>query len=253
MAFDFNGTFNASQYQRFAAYARSQLQDVGARINHLAAEQQRIGVLTFAYDASGQPLAYTPQPVTSQLGQLLAIYEMLGGDAFYDLNVRLVTQPVVLLKGDETTPAQVLSNGEIMGQAGLADRGTAELMDQARGWLSDVLDGRKEQLERKIRRLIDYQDQLAAEQELLATITAGADVETSLEGIFAAMQAYLDDPTYRPVYDDKGKDPFGKMTYAPMLPYSSGPDRVPTDVYGKDAGDTGVVVPGEQAGSGSET
>ena len=245
MSFDFLGTFNRSQLDRLVAWSRAQVPDIGPRINHLAAEQDRLGVLVFSYDAAGRPLAYSPQPSDSQLGRLLAAYEILGGDAFYDLNIRSASQAVFLLRADETTPAQLLSNGEIMGTPGLGDRGTAELMVPLRAWMDDVLYARREYLERKIRRLIDYGEQLQQEQVALALKAAGVDLENSLENILAQLSALVDDPTYRPAYDDKGTDPFGKLTGAPLSPYSVGPNRSPATVYGKDSGDRGVVKPGE--------
>lgn len=245
MAFDFKGTLNQSQFNRFLAFAQAQLPDVAARLNHLAVEQSRLGVLAFSYDANGQPLAYSPQPANSYLGKLLASYEILGGDAFYDLNIRSMSQAVYLVRADETRPAQLMSNGEIVGTPGLGDRGTAELMDTARGWMADVLFSRREYLERKIRRCIDYGDQLQAEQNELLNVVADADQEGSLGYVLAEIQALIEDPTYRPAYDDQGADPHGKLTGAPLLPYSAGPKRTAGDVYGKDSGDRGVVKPGE--------
>lgn len=245
MSLDFKGTFNRSQFERFSAFARGQLGVVPARLKHLAAEQLRVGTLVFSYDANGKPLAYSPEPTTSYLGRLLAAYEILGGDAFYDLNVRSRAQAVFLIRGDETTPAQLMSNGEVVGTPGLGDRGTAELMGPARAWLDETLHRRREYLERKIRRLIDYADQLQMEQESLARIVLGVEAEGSLDNLLAQIQAYIDDPSYRPAYDDRGTDPDGKLTGAPLAPYSVGPDRAPTDVYGKDSGNRGVVKPGE--------
>lgn len=245
MSFDWKGTFNQSQFNRLIAWARAQVPDIGPRLNHLAAEQARLGVLVFSYDAAGRPLAYSPEPADSLLGRLLAAYEILGGDAFYDLNIRSGKQAVFLVRADETTPAQLLSNGEIMGTPGLGDRATAEVLEPLRGWMGDVLYARREYLERKIQRIIDYGEQLQQEQATLALMVAGVEVEGSLENLIAQAQALIDDPTYRPAYNDKGSDPFGKLTGAPLSPYSVGPDRSPTTVYGKDSGDRGVVKPGE--------
>jgi hypothetical protein len=244
MAFDWKGTFNKSQFDRFASFARSQVKDIPARIAYLVSEQIRVGTLVFSYDANGRPIAYTPDPVDSYLGKLLAVYEILGGDTLLDLNVRSLKQPVYPIKADETLPSQLLSNGEIMSQPGLADRATAYYMDQARDWMQNVVEARKEYLERKIRRLLDYSEQLQQEQLLLALMVEKTSVEGSLENTLSEIQQLIDDPTYRAAYDDRGADPQGKLTHAPHLPYSTGPNRAPTEVYGKDTGSTGVVKPG---------
>jgi hypothetical protein len=152
-------------------------------------------------------------------------------------------QPVFLLRGDETRPAQLMSNGEVVGQPGLADGESAELMTQAFDWLRAVHEHRRGRLERKLLRALDYSDQLQAEIELLGLIPMPDDTEGSLENTIARIEQLFSDPSYRAVWDDFGKDPLGKQIYAPFLPYSSGPEREPSDLYGRD--ETGAVVPGD--------
>jgi hypothetical protein len=243
VAHEFLGTFNKSQHDRFVAFAKAQTEDILGRITHLTAEQFRIGKLAFSYDSGGSPLGYVPQPQNSYIGRLLACYEILGGDPKHDLNIRSMAQPVFLLAGDETKPAQLLSNGEVMGAPGLADGDSAVLVQAARAWLPDVLQYKRDYLERKIRRMLDYSDQLQAEITLLQTIVAAKETDGSLEFIFDQVNQLLSDPTYRAIYDDKGKDPLAKKVYAPFKPYLGGPDVVPSDNYGRDV--NGTTAPGE--------
>lgn len=253
MAYDFKGTFNASQFQRFVAFAKAQKADVAGRITHLAAEKARIGALDFHFDAQGIPTTYVPED-NSYIGKLVAAYEVLGGDPFYDLNVRTKAQAVYMTTGDVATPAQLMSNGEVIPKLGLADAVSAELMDDARGWIDEALQYKRDYLERKIRRALDYADQLEAEIASLTQIMSAASVSGSLENTFKLITNYINDPNYRAIYDDGGKDPWGKLTHAPFKPYSAGPDRAPDDFYGRDTGTTGALVPGQTvSGKGTGT
>jgi len=244
VAYDFKGSFNASGFKRFAAFAEAQMADLGGRITHLATEQIRIGALSFAFDGQGVPTTYVPDD-DSYIGKLVAAYEVLGGDPFFDLNIRTRDQAVFLKEGDGGTPAQVMSNGEIMGLPGKADAQSAELMDNARAWMEDVLDYKRDYLERKIRRAVDYAEQLQDEILALTLIASSADVEGSLDNVFGLINQLISDANYRAIYDDKGKDAQMKLAGAPLAPYSAGVDRAPDDLYQKDAGDTGVLGPGE--------
>ncbi len=153
MAFDWLGTFNRSQLDRFLAFARTQLPLVDARIQHLEAEQNRLGVVSFRY-YQGIPKEFIADPAESYIGKLLAAYEVLGGNPFHDLRARLRTDPVFAIRGSETTPTQFMSNGEVIGARGLADAVSAELMRQGKTWLADILSYRFNGLERKIRRMM---------------------------------------------------------------------------------------------------
>ena len=247
MAFDWLGTFNKSQFARFSAFVQDQLGDIAARLLHLKYEQQRVGVLTIQYDANGTPLKYDTGGRDTYIGKLLAAYEVLGGNVQFDLNVRTRDQAVFLLATDEMTPPQLMSNGEVMGQPGLNDATTANLVQAARAWLPGVLEYRREYLERKIRRMVDYVDQLQAEIDQLGVIQGDVTVDGSLANITKSVEDLYADKTYRAIYDDSGKDPHGKLTYAPFKPYSDegtkAGDRAPSDIYGRD--DSGAMVPGE--------
>ena len=248
MAYDFLGTFNKSQFERFATFARAQLLTVPLRLRHLVYEQTRIGSLSFTYDAGGIPLSFTPPSKTTYLGKLVAAYEVLGGQVKYDLQVRTLNQAVYLLAGTETSAPQLMSNGEVMSPKGLGDGRSAVLMQKAREWLYGPLQFRREYLEHKIRRAIDYTDQLQYEVDLLNKIGNEATTPNSLEFIFGQIGELFTDTQYRPIYDDKKKDEHAKLAYAPFYPYSTtgaDPANIPEDAagYGRDL--DGAKVPGE--------
>lgn len=226
MSFDFLGTFNKSQLDRFLAFARTQLPLVDARIQHLEAEQNRIGTVTFRYD-QGIPKEFIADPEESYLGRLLATYEVLGGNPFHDLRVRLRTDPVFAIRGSVTVPTQFMSNGEVIGAPGLADAPSGEIMRQARRWLEVTLNGRFDKLERKIRRALDYADELEREIKDLTLIKQGIEVEGSFEQLADQLVQLIADPNYRAIFDDAGKDPFGLTSYAPFSSYDATPSNDP--------------------------
>ena len=226
MAYDFLGTFNQSQFEDFLTFARSQLPYATARIRWLTAEMGRIGVVSFQYN-QGVPQGYAATPEDSYLGKLLSAYEVLGGNPFLNLRIRQRNQTVYIIQGSETEPAQYTSSGEVVGGKGLLDGPTAELMKVAKGWMDEVLQARFNRLERKIRRALDYRDQLEEEIRELQTIQLAAETEGSLEFIASQITEFINDPNYRAIYDDGGKDRFGLKTYAPFSSYDAGPPEDP--------------------------
>lgn len=226
MSFDWLGTFNRSQLDRFLAFARTQLPLVDARIQHLEAEQNRLGVVSFRYE-QGIPKEFIADPAESYIGKLLAAYEVLGGNPFHDLRVRLRTDPVFAIRGSETTPTQFMSNGEVIGARGLADAPSAEIMRLARGWLESTLIGRFDKLERKIRRALDYADELEREIANLKLIKQSVEIDGSFEQLADQLVQLISDPNYRAIFDDGGKDPFGLTTYAPFSSYDATPSNDP--------------------------
>ena len=224
MPFDWNGTFNKSQFDRFRLFARTQLKLISARIQHLEAEKFRIGEPIFRYGSDGAAIGYTADPDTSYVAKLLVAYEVQGGNPYLDLTIRLKKDPIYRLRGDQTNMSSLMSNGEAVGQAGLADSVSALAMQQAKEWLTATLDYRMGYLERKIRRALDYWDQLDSEVTLLKTIRSSADTPGSLEYIAADIAELFSDGTYRAIYDDHGKDERGALAYAPFSSYDSGPN-----------------------------
>lgn len=248
MAFDFLGTFNKSQLDRFLAFARTQLPLIDARIQHLSAELVRVGSVSFRYE-QGVPKEFVADSTDSYLGKLLTAYEVQGGNPFYDLRARTKNDPVYALRGSEATPVQYMSNGEVIGQRGLADATSAELMRSTRTWLNDTVRGRFDRLERKIRRMLDYADELQDEIDNLELIKQAAESEGSFENYATQLTQLISDPNYRAIFDDGGKDPFGLTSYAPFSSYdiveSTDPNVVARQAESPQRQNTGFVGPGE--------
>lgn len=249
MAHDYLGTFNRSQFERFLGFARSQLPLVQGRIQHAQAEIARVGTLTFRF-TNGVPAGFSASPSTSYIAKLLGAYEVLGGNPFIDLRLRQKSDPIFLVKGTETDGPQYMSNGEVVGAKGLSDAPTAELMHDARSWIDDSLYVRFERLERKLRRAMDYSDQLRSEVATLKTIQLAADVSGSLEFIASQVNQFLSDNNYRAVFDDNGSDKFGFNVYAPFSSYDVTPPGADSGVNRSSGSaqrqNTGFVGPGQR-------
>ncbi len=225
---DFLGTFNRSQFQRLLEQARANTAYIPTRQAHLKAEILRMGYLTFVYDTAGNPTAYnTGEPgMRTYIGRLMEAYEILGGNPFFDLQTRGVNNPVSYRKGTHEATAKVLTNGDVLGQAGLSDGPSGNAVRKIRaGFIGHIQ--ALEKLERKVRRTLDYVDQLKTELVVLDRVRAAVTVEGSLEDLAKKVEGLFHDPSYRALVDDAGSDPHGKLTYAPFGSYDNGPKRTP--------------------------
>lgn len=252
MAFtDWLGTFNKSQFDRFLSFVRAQQGQIEGRILHLKAEVARTGTLAFRFDSNHVPESVTANPSESYLGKLLAAYEVLGGNPFLDLRSRTRDQAVFILQGTAAEPAARASSGEVLGARGLQDAYSAELVRKLRRPVQATLDYRFTVLERKIRRAIDYAEQLEDEIAELEVMREAATTAGSLEAIANQVQQLIHNRNYRAIYDDGGSDPLGLNTHAPFSQYdvdppgdpSSAPNRV---VERPQRQGSGFVGPGER-------
>jgi hypothetical protein len=243
MSFEFKGTFNRSQFERLRTFLAGQLQDVTGRIQHLQYEAERVGQLFFKYDSEGILQGWEVQPGDSYLDRLLKAYEVAGGDVLYDLNCRVREDPVFRRRGTEVDESQLMSNGEIIGVPGLADALTGGFVQALRDPHTDVVRWRRDYLERKIRRMLDYYDQIQTEIQDLTASLGDATTNGSFLWWVESVNIFIDDPEYRACYDDAGSDPHGKLVYAPFSAYDVGPERGPARSTQRQTG--GVVKRGE--------
>ncbi len=248
MAYDFLGTFNNHQFARLDSFLTNQGVDIPGRLAHLIAEQSRIGTLTFSYDSGGNPIGYNASPPTSYIAKLVAAYEILGGDPLFDLQIRSMSQPVFVVAGDSVVPSQQLSSGDVLGMAGLNDGLTAQLVQQMRQQAQEAIQYKRENIERKVRRAMDYSDQLGAEITLLKNVLNDATALGSLANLTNQVTTLLADPTYRAAYNDTNNDIHGKLTHAPFSQWDPGPDRQAPPVTVRVDG--GVSQGGNQVQSG---
>lgn len=234
MAFLFNGTFTVSQFKRFKAYLLDQVEQIDQRVAHLEAERERIGSLAFAFDESGNPVHITSDHQTTYLGRLYGAYEALGGNSEFDLQIRSASQPVFRLPGDVTRAAQLLSNGEVIAAGGLGDAESAHVMQALRHWVEQDLFRRRESLERKIKRAVDYAEQLTAEINELKLLKGAPEEEGSLLNYIQTIEELATNRHYMAITDDDATpDPHGRFARAPIATYMPGEKGATSQAYQK--------------------
>jgi hypothetical protein len=227
LAYEFLGTFNSAQYGRLRTFIQSQVPFIKARVDHLTAERDRVGIVQFRYE-HGIPVGYQAS-LDSYIGKLLAAYEVLGGNPGVDLRIRLSSDPVFILPGNENTPPSTLSNGEAIGGKGLSDADSGDLIRLFRSAFDTTIYRRFDYLERKIRRAMDYVDQLQEEINQLAVLVQAAEVDGSLENTHTQVLQLLADPTYRAITPDTSEHAeLGQNIYAPYAAYEV-PEGTPQD------------------------
>ena len=220
-----------------------QLPAITARVKHLEVEQARIGTISFTgNDGKGVSTNFTVAPDDSYMAKLVVAYEVMGGNPFMDLRLRLRTQPVFIVKGTESNGPTFMSNGEVIGGAGLVDSVSAELMRSASAWVDDACRDRFDYLERKIRRALDHSDQLGIEIAQLQLASSAASINGSVEFIAEQIESLFKDRNYRTIYDDANGDPLGLKAYAMFSSYDAGGGREAVDPQ---RGDDGYQGPGE--------
>lgn len=255
MAFDYLGTFNRAMYDRLRTFVESQVAIIKSRIDHLSAEKDRIGGVTFKYDR-GIPIG-SVSDTTSYIGKLVSAYEVLGGNPLVDLRVRLVTDPVFVLPGNELAGPHTMSSGEVIGNKGLNDQDSAELIRRYRVAFDSTIRRRFDSLERKIRRAVDYSDQLQAEITNLNLLLQSVQIDGSLDNLKTSLLQLLSDPTYRAITPDTSPHAeLGFDVYAPFSSYDI-PEGTPQDpslevprqatVPQRQSGDIAPVKPGQRS------
>jgi hypothetical protein len=246
-------------FERFLTFARTQRPLIEARRLHLANEIARVGTVVMQFD-KGVPSGYSADPETSYLGKLMRAYEVMGGNAMLDLRLRQRTDPIYIVEGDLLAGPQFTSGGEPVGGRGQADAPTALMVQKAKRWLDNTTQVRFGRLERKIRRAMDYADQLQREMDELTTLQLAADIKGSLEYIAAQIQEYLADGNYRAVYDDQAtgqEDRLGLLVNAVLSAYDvetpTDPNQKPRETIDVQKQYGGVAKPGQTSVGGSTT
>lgn len=186
MAFGFFGTFTSGQLQQLVDFSHIQERDLKARQNWLNAQVTRNGVFTTEYDPQTHLPKLFDAPRNSYAGKLLRAYRILGGTPEKDFMLRTSDQPVFLTRGknidtgttgvDPTAGySDVMSNGRRIRGSQRFDRDVGMQVEKLKSWQLESIKRKREHLEFKIKRALDYSDQLLKE---LAVITVLLD-ETS--------------------------------------------------------------------------
>ena len=146
-----------------------------------------------SYDSSGTPVSFS---ATGYAGKLLQAYRILGGVPEQTMLLRTRDKPVFKTRGTELTVDQnsttgggysdVYSNGRRERGVQRFDRDLGIKVEKIKAWQLESIKFKRERLEYKIKRALDYSDQLqqetAAIDKLLGTgLGSFLDQTTSVE------------------------------------------------------------------------
>jgi hypothetical protein len=176
MAFNFFGTFTTGQFNDLINFSKIQLADIERKRSWLARELLRVGVFKTEYDERNYPKSFTVSPPDSYAGKLFQAYKILGGIPETTMLLRNSDDPVFLIPGSDlsTDPNDTTSGVATTFTNGRRDRGNIRfdrsvgiMVDALKKWQLDSIKLKRESLEFKIKRALDYSDQLQNEIKLL--------------------------------------------------------------------------------------
>src|SRR5512135_2597198 len=213
MAFNFYGTFTTGQWEELRQFALIQAPDIGARIAWLSRELSTVGIFSTLYDPdTNLPQSFTVTPVTSHGAKLLQAYRALGGFPERDFLLRTSDQPVFLMPGppidtnDASGVAQLgfsdqFSNGKQYRGNQRFDRDLGYPIERFKKWQLEAIKQKREHLEYKIKRALDYSDQLSIEKDFLSAMIIPGTT-TDVQGQIANLVALFHRPGAMNVVND---------------------------------------------------
>jgi len=181
MAFDFLGTFSRSDFAGLFQYAEAHLVNVEPRIEYLKSEIERLGWLEYEFDEEGIRVAYTVRPVNSLLAKYSRAFEYYGGD-LTDLQIRSRGDWIFVTKGEfDLSDARPYAGGKP--SEGDYKKSNRHYNDDVPGnyvhsvkeWVLPSIKRRLEDLEFRIKRVVDLSDQHVNEIILLIKRSVGAE------------------------------------------------------------------------------
>jgi hypothetical protein len=190
-----------------------QATDIGARIGWLIRELNTVGIFSTIYDPNTHlPVSFTVAGPTSHGAKLLQAYRALGGFPEQDFLLRTSDQPVYLTQG----PAVNMNDASGVAHGGFSDlftngrryRGNQRFdrdlgypMEQFKKWQLEAIKHKREHLEFKLKRALDYSDQLQIEQKFL-TMMIQPGTTNDVNGQIADLIALFHRPGAMNIIDD---------------------------------------------------
>jgi hypothetical protein len=181
MAFSFYGTFTSAQWEQLRTFTAVQKVDLLPRIQWLQRCLLSVGVFQTDYDEHGTPMSFVASPPSSHAAKLLEAYRILGGVPERDMLLRTSDLPVFLTRGlnaqvqdgeIEGGFSDMYSNGRRFRGGQRFDRNLGLRVERLKAWQLESIKKKREHLEYKIKRALDYSDQLLREVELLTRLMA---------------------------------------------------------------------------------
>lgn len=197
------------QWESFKAFARIQKVDVRLRINWLQKQLSMNGVFSTVYDGP-RPVSFSAS-AGSYAAKLIAAYRVLGGVPERDMLLRTSDQPVFKTKGtaiqDQVTGdtsggfSDTFSNGRRERGSQRFDRDLGLMVEKLKGWQLAPIKAKRERLEFKIKRALDYSDQLQNEIRVLVDVLDEAS-SSSFDGQVVGIEVQMVTPGSANVVDN---------------------------------------------------
>lgn len=175
MAFNFFGTLTSGQWESFKAFARIQRIDVELRRAWLQKQLSMNGIFSTEYDGP-TPVRFSAS-AGSYAAKLISAYRVLGGVPERDMLLRTSDKPVFKTKAQNissTSAGQTDGGFSDVYSNGRRDRGTQRFdrdlglrVERLKSWQLEAVKAKREALEFKIKRALDYSDQLQTELAVL--------------------------------------------------------------------------------------
>jgi hypothetical protein len=168
-------------------------------------------------------------------GKLFTAYKALGGNPETEMLLRTSDKPVFLTRGTNISPSagsdptsgysEMFTNGRRIRGGQRFDRDLGVQVDRLKSWQLEAIKRKRERLEIKIKRALDYSDQLQREIDVITILlddSSGAMVDDQIRkiefymfrtGAQNVVQDIIDvfgfgigrpfDPTYTPDYENE--------------------------------------------------
>ena len=205
--------FTVGQWEELRQFALIQASDIGARIGYLNRELTTVGLFSTQYDPTTNfPVNFSATPSTSHAAKLLQAYRALGGFPEQDFLLRTSDDPVYLTPGaaiNTNDPSGIItqgssdqfSNGKRYRGGQVFDRDLGLPMENFKKWQLQAIKHKREHLEYKIKRALDYSDQLQIEITFLTTMIQPGTL-TDVNGQIADLIALFHRPGAMNVIDN---------------------------------------------------
>jgi len=208
MAFNFYGTFTTGQWEEFKNFVAIQQIDLIQRKAWLQRELTRVGVFITDYDGPN-PTGFAAV-AGSYADKLMTAYRILGGIPERDMLLRTSDIPVY---ASRTVPLTTDENGEVTGGVAdtfsnnrrfrgsqIFDRDLGILVERLKKWQLEAIKLKRERIEYKIKRALDYSDQIQKEMALIDQLTAEGLGSASDQVL--AVDVQIDTPDAQNTVDD---------------------------------------------------
>jgi len=238
MAFDFLGTFTSGQYMRLEEFLELQQGDIQGRINYLQGEIRRTGVLVVTFDINtGYIESIEASPDKSLIGKLFSAYILQGGEPEKELPIRSFNDPIYLPQGSAQAMPTEFSNKRQIRESYRYDSYMSLIIHSLKEWVLESIKFKREDLEFKMKKLMDWSDQCAFEAITLGVVGDIKVEEQSEEEIDkkvpdGAQDYYME--KYAQIAQAESEDPMKKMVVLSSL--TAMIEEANTEVYSGDHG-----------------